>query len=203
MSVYYYKGAQILAPLTIVSNEPMFDVDTVSLKKQRASQDVQRWELTFSTIGEPSTQAEMLISSVVGIESTDTMVMPQLPSIDSGNTLSVSGADLNAAANAGDTTIYLDNDVQTGKALKGTFVKFSNHDKLYMLTNDVDFDLGGGNVTVNLYPKLRTSLATTDSMRFGSDVVLTYYTSIDNQTGITFTDGVLSNAGSISLIEAL
>jgi hypothetical protein len=32
---------------------------------------------------------------------------------------------------------------------------------------------------------------------------LTYYRDINNQTGITFSDGVLSNAGTISVIEAL
>ena len=41
---YYYKGAKILAPLTIKSNEPIYDTDTISLAKQRASQGAQRWE---------------------------------------------------------------------------------------------------------------------------------------------------------------
>ena len=47
---YYYEGYEILAPLTIASNEPMFDSDTVSLRKQRASQSAQRWELSFGIL---------------------------------------------------------------------------------------------------------------------------------------------------------
>ena len=57
MSVYYYNGAQILAPFTITSNEPMFDMTTISLKTQRASQGAQRWELSFDIIAENSNQA--------------------------------------------------------------------------------------------------------------------------------------------------
>ena len=89
MSVYYYNGAQILAPFTITSNEPMFDADTVSLKKQRATQNAQRWEMSFSTVGTPDTVQDMLISAVANNQSTSTMIMPQLPAVSDKFTESV------------------------------------------------------------------------------------------------------------------
>jgi len=72
---YYYEGYEILAPLTIASNEPMFDADTVSLRKQRASQNAQRWELSFGIL--TTTPADALLS-IVDFDIAKTMPMPQL-----------------------------------------------------------------------------------------------------------------------------
>jgi hypothetical protein len=76
---YYYEGYEILAPLTIASNEPMFDADTVSLRKQRASQSAQRWELSFSIL--TTTPADALLS-IVDFDIAKTMTMPQLNDIN-------------------------------------------------------------------------------------------------------------------------
>jgi hypothetical protein len=71
-----------------------------------------------------------------------------------------------------------------------------------MTTTDTSFD-GGTNVTMNFYPKLRSVVTTSNSVKNGSQCTLTYYKSIDNMAGVIFTDGVLSNSGTIELIEAL
>lgn len=196
---YQFNGADILAPLKITSNEPTFEMTTVSLKTQRASQGAQRWELTFKTATSASTEAEAILGAVEGITSTSTMVMPQLPSVDAGNTATSSQViSANVAAGLSAVTIVSD-----GVILKGSFIKFSNHDKLYMVTADVAASVASAPVSVSIYPSLRSAVTTSDTLRTGSGAVLTYYRSIDNAMGITFTDGILSNAGSISLIEAL
>lgn len=201
MSVYYYEGAEILAPLTITSNEPMFDVDTVSLKKQRASQNAQRWELSFNTIAEPSTQVDLFLSSVENLDTVTTMVMPQLPKVDELYTLTQTSSNVNSAAAAGATTVGVSAATTTGFLPKGSFIKFSNHSKVYVTTSDTTFT--SGTVNVNIYPSLRTSITTADLFRTNSECQLTYLRSIDQQTGITFTDGVLASVGTIDLIEAL
>lgn len=86
--MYYFKGAKILAPLSITSNEPVFDVDTISLSKQRASQGAQRWELSFKTVSSGATEADIFVGMVTGISSAETMIMPQLPSVVTANTSS-------------------------------------------------------------------------------------------------------------------
>jgi hypothetical protein len=75
---YQFEGQDILAPLTIASNEPMFDADTVSLKKQRASQNVQRWELSFETVSDDVTD---LLAAISGFDTAKTMPMPQLKKV--------------------------------------------------------------------------------------------------------------------------
>jgi len=76
---YYFEGYEIVAPLTIASNEPIFDVDTISLKKQRASQGVQRWELSF---GVTTTEPASLLTSIVDFDTVKTMTMPQLNDVN-------------------------------------------------------------------------------------------------------------------------
>jgi len=196
---YYFKGAKILAPLSITSNEPVYDVDTVSLSKQRASQGAQRWELTFNTAISSATEVDMLVGLTTGIATADTMTMPQLPSVVAANTSSatlVIFAD--AAADASSVTVVSD-----GIISRGSFIQFNNHDKIYMVTGDVE----AGNVPVSIYPNLRTAVTTLETLLTSnsteSNVTLSYYRDVSNLRGLTFTDGILSSTGSISLVEAL
>jgi hypothetical protein len=192
---YYFKGARILAPYTISSNEPVYEVDTVSLSIQRASQGAQRWEITFTTIATGNEEADLMLGMVLGLDSAETMVMPQLPSVSKKNT---AGPNLPIAssASAGVSSVRVNND---GVLSKGSFVKLTNHDKLYMVTADVE----AGTVDVPIYPKLRKSVDTSHGLLTGSSAVITYYRNIDNIKGITFQDGILSNAGTITLVEAI
>jgi hypothetical protein len=195
MSVYYFNGAQILAPLSIISNEPVYDVDTVSLSKQRASQGAQRWEISFNTVTTSETEADMLVGMITGIATAQTMIMPQLPSVDSANTI---GSNRNITANAvvGVSSVTVD---KNGVLSKGTFIKFSNHGKIYMVTATV----GAGIGPVSIYPTLKTNVTTAHDMLTGAGALLGYYRDIDNSRGISFNDGVLSSTGIVSLVEAL
>ena len=192
---YYYNGAKILAPLNIRSNEPVYEMTSVSLKTQRATQGAQRFELSFSVAGSAATEGELMASAITSLTSTDTMVMPQLPSVAATNTSNTT-LDINATAAVGDASVTVQNN---GVLSKGSFIKFSNHDKIYMVTAAVS----GGSVAVSIYPTLRTALTTADYMKTGSSALLTYYRDLDNVQGINFIDGILSNQGSVSLIEAV
>lgn len=199
MATYYYEGAMILTPFTIFSNEPHFDMTTISLKTQRASQGFQRWELDFSTVQTADTAAQGFLAAIENIDSTRTMIMPQI--VDT-NTVSTDTPAVQANASTGSSQVFIDATGITGTLTKGTFFKFSGHDKLYVATNDADLSVAGS-VALNIYPALVSSVANTETLQLNDSCVLTYYTSVDNMSGITYTDGILSNAGSISLIEAL
>ena len=192
---YTFNGASILAPFKITSNQPIYETDTVSLSKQRASQGAQRWELTFTTATSDATEADMLVGMITGLATASTMTMPQIPSAAKGNTAGVSLV-ISVAAAAGLSAVTV---VSDGIIKKGSFIKFSNHDKIYMVTADVS----AGTAPVSIYPSFRTSVAITDTFQTGPSAILTYYRDIDSTQGLTFTDGLLSNAGSISLTEAI
>ena len=192
---YYYNGAKILAPLSIVSNEPVYDVDTVSLSKQRASQGAQRWEIAFNTATSGATEADMLVGMVTGITTADTMPMPQMPSVDAANTAGVSLA-INANVAAGQSAVTI---VSDGVISKGSFIKFSNHAKIYMVTAGVD----AGTVSVSIYPSLRSAVTTAHTFKTGASATLTYYRDVSNLRGLKFTDGILSSTGVVNLVEGL
>ena len=196
---YYYKGAKILAPLSITSNEPVYDVDTVSLSKQRTTQGAQRWELAFTTATSGTTEADMLVGVIDGITSAETMPMPQLPSVLKANTSSVV-LPIDADASGGASTVTV---VSDGVISKGSFIKFNNHDKVYLVTADA----AAGTVPVSIYPSLRSAVTTSDTLytsnASASSVFIRYYRDVSNLRGLTFTDGILSSTGVVNLVEAL
>jgi len=198
---YFYQGAEILAPITISSNEPHFDMTTVSLKTQRASQDHQRWELSFNVLSDQDKAAELFLSTIVNFDTSDIMIMPQL--VKEGNNNSLSNTTVGSTTAAGASSIEIDNSSNvTGSLPKGSFIKFSNHSKVYITTNDLSLE-GTSNQTLNFYPNLISAVPNLTALNTGDSCVISYFKSIDNQMGITYTDGILSNIGTVNLIEAL
>ena len=202
MATYYYNGSQIVTPFSVYSNEPQFDMTTVSLKTQRASQGHQRWELNFGLVGTADTEVDLLLGAITDMETSSTMIMPQLPSVDAANTTTSEVIELTTSVAAGDTSALCDVTFTDGFLPKGTFFKFSTHDKIYITTSDLNLSLGTDQ-TLNFYPAARIAVNSTEQIRTGSQAILTYYRSIDNQQGITFTDGILTSIGAVTLVEAI
>jgi hypothetical protein len=68
-----------------------------------------------------------------------------------------------ADASAGDTSVNIQSNSTSGTILKaGDVIRFYNHTKVYMVTEDVVAD-GSGNATINFQPNLVTAVATSDS----------------------------------------
>jgi len=202
MAVYYYKNSQILAPVSIVSNEPMFDMTTVSLKTRRASQGHQRWELSFNIQPTDNNIEDALLAGVDNLNS-ETMIMPQMPSVLDRFSF-LGPATVSATASANSTSIIIDDTgTNSGTIPKGYFIKFNTSDKLYIVTSDSTFNANSPTTTLNIYPKLTQDISSGSQLLTGNSVVFSYYKDINNQTGITFTDGVLANPGTITLLEAI
>jgi len=200
MTAYYYQGSPILAPLTIVSNQPMFTADTVSLKQIRTAQNAQRWELSFEVLTNDKA-ADQLLASVSGLASSSSIIMPQLKEVDDKRTITGIFT-ANGAITAGASTIPLALANGAGFLPKGSFVKFANHTKVYLLKTDWDASTTVSG-PVEVYPTLRTSVPSGTTFLYGSNCTLTQFRSIDDQRGITFQDGILASPGPINLIEAI
>lgn len=203
MSVYYYNGNPIVAPFSIFSNEPVFASDTVSLKQVRASQGVQRWELSF-TVRTSGNAVDAFLGSIDEIDATGTMIMPQLKEVDdartlpAGQTLSVS-----SSAVAGASSVVVSGPAANYLLPKGSFIKFSNHNKVYVTKNAFDMNIDNTNVTLNIYPSLVEPVVSGSTIKYGAACTLTYYRVVEDAKGIIFQDGIIANLGNINLIEAL
>jgi len=196
MATYYFEGEQILAPLAINSNEPMFDADTISLKKQRTGQGVQRWELSFRILSE--NPVNILTSTISNFDQTNSMIMPQINKIE--DTFTATGT-ITATADAGGSSITVSKTNADGIVPKGYFIKFSNHNKIYLTLSELNLT-GTGTASLSIYPSLTDDLSNA-TLLTGSNSVITYYRDISDVKGIIFTDGVLSDVGTINIIEAL
>lgn len=266
---YYFEGYEIIAPVTFSSNEPMFDADTISLKKQRSSQGAQRWELSFKVI---TTTPAALLASIVDFDTVKTMTMPQLKEVNErrfipktinhtvteingvyyidsviqkplnfvrGNTyiFDVSliplhpfkfsttvdgthngGVEYTEGVTANNNTVTIVVSESTPSILyyycqihpnmgggisvststsinypKGAFVTGSNN-KIYMVKQDAS-----SIVESNLYPTPPSGLTYSTV----SNAVISYYREVSDLRGITFSDGMLADPGTITIIEAL
>lgn len=200
MTVYYFEGSPIVAPLTIESNEPVFSSDTVNLRQQRALQGAQRWELSFQ-IQTRDIEEDYFVGVVTGINQAKTMVMPQLVSVD--KKVTVTNVGVPSVTVSGSSTVLIDFN-QAGLLLpKGSFIKFSNHSKIYMVTDNVITSTSP--ISVPIYPSLRVNVTTSYSVYHPGSTIkptLQYYRDLETLQGITYEDGVLVNPGTIKLIEA-
>jgi len=211
MTAYYYKGSPIVAPLTIASNQPIYVSDTVSLKQIRTAMNAQRWEVSFDTITNDNS-VELLIASCDGQANTDTMIMPQLKEVDDaytadGDSGSTDGPGLfsHTSHAAGEDTVTIRRLEGIGFVPKGSFIKFANHNKVYLLITEINLDTMGLSdyVDIEIYPSLRVTVQDSVQIKLKEECVLTYFASIDNQKGITYQDGILASPGNINIIEAL
>ena len=203
MAKYFYKGSPILAPLSITSNQPIFASDTVSLKQIRVAQNSQRWEVSFNVVTNDNA-VELLLSSVENQANPETMIMPQLKEvcdIGYGNVYDDFIAST-VATSAGSFTINMTKSTGNGILPKGSFVKFSNHNKIYLLKTTIDFSTFTSG-DIEIYPSLRVPLSTGVQMLTFDEVTLSYFNSMDDIKGITYSDGVLASPGTITVIEAL
>ena len=181
-------------PLSIVSNQPEFSSDTLSLVRMVSKQGVQRWELE-AEIAPSDSPAEHLISSVLMGGHTPVYVrMPQPYRREKQQyTVPVMCA---ASASAGSAVVF----VSGNSIARGSFIKFANHNKIYLVTECIE---DASEFELRLYPALRKPVPPSTEVLYADRVtaVMKYDTNVIK--GIRYSDGVLSSPGTVNLLEAL
>ena len=76
----------------------------------------------------------------------------------------------------------------SGTLLTGDLIKFSNHDKVYILTADVNMDASSEDF-INIYPPLTTGITSSTTITY-NNVPLKVYQDKDQVRFITQTDGL-------------
>jgi len=188
--------ARFVTPLTLKSNRPIFTSDTLSLKRHTRTRTPQRWEI--NTRLEPLYRgAEELMSLLIttGYENPVPIIMPQNVGAKLRRS-STSPTPLAGATVVGLSVVPITGVV--GMIPNGTFIKFANHSKVYMLTADRN-----GNGNMNIYPPLRMALPAATGFTFKDDVIMSCLFDTDTIMGMVYEDGILMDCGTIKLIERL
>ena len=194
--------ARFVAPLTVRSNVPVLISDTLSLKRHVRKTAAQRWEIdtNLEPLGMDATQLGIHLITH-GLHSLLDVITPQpLSVINRG--LAVQGPqELTQASSLGGSVVHSSSLIPVG-----CFIKFSNHNKVYIVTAN-----SAGALTV--FPTLRYAVrapVTTNNVTvpgellfFEDDVVMLCYYDTGTVTGMSYTDGILMDVGTIKLIEAL
>lgn len=184
--------AYYTVPLSVRSNKPVFVSDSVSLKRNSKGRTAQRWEVECGL--EPlRDDANALFVHMVdyGPETAFDTMMPQNVGVMLKRTsestptgTALSGADQLAVTG------------NVGFIPKGTFIRFSNHSKVYMTKTDLT-----DNGNVKLHPRLRMDVAHTFKHRDNVKLYCNFDT--DALRGMSYSDGMLQDVGRIKLIEKI
>jgi hypothetical protein len=194
-----YEGGQVIArfvvPMAVRSNHPVFGSDTFSLTRQVARRTAQRWEI--ETRVEPlSHSAQDLFVNLVtkGYSYATQVLVPQNYGAVRARVLSTTSVTATGTANIAVIAVA-NND---GTIPKGTFIKFTGHDKVYMTTTNLT-----GNGALGIYPALRTDIAPGTLFQWTDNVIMQCLFDFDMILGMQYSDGILMDIGTIRLIERL
>jgi len=180
---------KFVAPISVNSNQPAFVSDAISLRRNTRGQGAQRWEINAKL--EPSNNsADFLVHSVVNGHSEVFSV--KMPQVFKMVPLNITGNAVAGETAKGSTSVNI-----TGTNLplpKGEFINFANHDKVYLVTGVV-----GSTYTIS--PRLIAAVALNTVVRYGANTIMKARYDTDTMLGITYVDGIMSDPGTVKLIE--
>jgi len=85
----------------------------------------------------------------------------------------------------------------------GEFIQFTGDPKVYLVTSAGTQATTTTGTNVSVEPKLRINISAGTVIKFAGNITMNARYDIDSALGITFTDGILSDPGTIKLIEDL
>lgn len=184
---------QFVAPLSVVSLSPSFVSDTLSLRRLASRQSAQRWEIEARLLLDSDPSSFFLHNTVAGHSETVYVRMPQLhgkPSLPNSLAITVAYA---AAADATSVRLtgYLTNTIPAGE-----FIRFTGDSKVYVVRSHITD-------TITIFPPLLSPKTVGTIMSYGGAVVMNAVYDTNTRSGITFSDGVMTDVGIIKLVERL
>jgi len=196
-----YEGgsviAEFVAPFAIRSNHPVFTSDTFSLSRYISRRTAQRWEID-THLSPLSANAQDLFVHLVtkGYSTSFTILTPQNYGVILAKT---SNSTPSASGSLGTSTVNIVQGSNNGFIPKGTFIKFSNHAKIYMTTTSLNDSPVSS--TLSIYPPLRTAVSSTSFVT--NNVQMTCFYDLETLTGMSYSDGILQDVGQVRIVEAI
>ena len=187
--------AEFVAPMDFMSNQPVLSGDALSLKRTVHVSTAQRWEL--ETKLSPKTWDANRLFVLFTVNGRHKKYKLRVPQNTGVITLRSSESVAHTCSGtAGSSTLSVTS--WSGLAPAGTFIKFSNHSKIYMLTED----LSSGNTSMSIYPSLQLSISN-GTFVHRDDVEMDAWLDTDNVRGMRFSDGIMMDLGTVKFVEAL
>lgn len=187
--------ARFTVPMSVKSNQPVFVSDALSLKRYISKSTAQRWEIETNVEPLASNAQDLMVNLVTKGYSESVLIrVPQ--NYGAKQKLTSNNATVTATGSSGSSQVTIANSV--GLIPSGTFVKFGAYNKLYLTTSNLQ-----GNGTLNIFPSLRNTIAAGTTIYFRDDVLINFRYDTDTAIGMSYSDGILMDIGTIKLIEVL
>lgn len=187
--------ARFTAPVTVRSNQAVSSSDSLSLKRFALNRGGQRWEIVSGLeplVGDANElMAHVVINGSylpfdVSFPQNYGVVLKRKKATTTPTAFGLSGSTELVLGNFADGTIPI-----------GCFVKFTNHSKIYMVTETLS-----GNGSLKIFPALRADVSNLE-MKYMDDVIAKMLYDTDVVKGMVYRDGILQDMGTITLIEQL
>ena len=123
---------------------------------------------------------------------------PQL--ISNSEFVESNGTAISSPGNVGETIMDITLD-ESSRIFLGNFIQFAGHDKIYLIKKINSISVNTANVEI--MPPLISTVANAEAITLGSSIVAEMNYEIDNVFGITYSDGILTDPGTVRLVEAL
>jgi hypothetical protein len=187
---------EFVAPLSMISNQPVFGADTISLKQIISSQRVQRWELEANIAPSNDVPFYLISSLDSGYDRVLSIRVPQVFRMNK-----VIPANIVITASSGSPRGSAQINVQ-GNGIKriqpGEFINVGTQSKLYVV---VAVTPDGSSLSIS--PSLRAAVTTGDAIKYGKNCTMKARYDSSTKLGMIYKDGVLADPGSAKFIEAL
>jgi hypothetical protein len=183
-----------VAPIDIVTNRPESVSDTLSLKRLSQDRKAQRWEITTNVTPSNNTSAHFVHLVTKGSSKPFYVRMPQLYSQD----LMPSGYNLVVTLEAQKgTDLVAIGGISKALIKAGEFITFSDETKVYLIVDTSD------PTYTKVYPEFRSTKAIGVTIKYGNKVTMSAKYDTDVVKGARYADGILTDPGTVKLIEAV
>lgn len=184
-------------PLSIFSNQPDYVQDSLNLTRTASSQNVQRWEIETKLSPLNGSSAYLTHSVLNGRHKTFYVRMPQVPNLAYSTATVTVGNNANYSLAIPANSEYMR--ISGASAMvPGEFFRFPNDSKVYMVVEG-----GAAGANVKFAPRNRVSVSSGATLVLGGKVTMNASYDVDVAVGIVYSDGVLSDPGTIKLVERI
>jgi hypothetical protein len=207
-----------VAPTSIYSNQPVSISDVISLKQFAISQNVQRWEIETRLMPENDSANFLVMSAIKGHHNLYNIRMPQVynrkrSTYDpNGNRLTVGSEEedyesefITTTADSASTSTKSNVRVRAGayaisRIVVGEYINIAPKRKVHLVTAVTH---SANYTTLTIFPDAIAVPGNSVNVYYGRKCSM--YARLDPSTaiGITYTDGILSDPGSVKFIEGL
>jgi hypothetical protein len=197
--------AEFVTPLTVRSNQPVTVSDTLSLKRNTFRRATQRWEVEAKLFPLSNSAQDLMVNLITkGVSETMQIIMPQNYGAKQAKTATSTVTIYATVAASSSQLLISANASNNAKVIpKGTFIKFSNHTKIYMITSDAVLSGTLNTVALNIYPVLRSAVPAGTTITYQDDVIMNCKYDTDTVIGMVYEDGILMDNGTVKLVEAI